>query len=409
MRTRLSTSPVPPGSLCHRYRSSGPNPARVTSRLPVRAFPWIMLLLLLVAGCGGSDGSADPGGEDHPGQDPAAPCILELVDTGVRLDPDPEGRFPDPVRGVAMDGDGRFLTLTSTPGTLALWGAEGGFQAVVGRPGDGPQEFGLISAVLAGLSGTFHVIHDDRWSMVTPSLEVIPVTRSPLLFSERSQGVAVAHGGRLLVPGWEPGGPVAMLLGTNGEVEREFGKLPASSPPLLLPPGLAHWPGESTFVAGPILWTDSSYVLERWSLDGELVDRWERTAEWIGVEVGAGADVPIVGRIGLHLPGIIHLSASLPNPALRVGAEGMEGSPRWPRFELLESETGSLLASGWYGFSGSTVGEMWGRIPGSGLTYRIVTTSDGLERLEILRMELRDRPRSEAGECADGHPLPLDG
>lgn len=368
-----------------------------------------MILLLLGTGCGGSGGSAGPGSADHPGQDPAAPCILDLVDTGVRLDPDPEGRFPDPVRGVAMDGDGRFLTLTSTPGTLALWGAEGGFQAVVGRPGDGPQEFGLISAVLLGPSGTFHVIHDDRWSMVTPSMEVVPVTRSPLLFSERSQGVAVALGDRLLVPGWEPGGPVAMLLGTNGEVEREFGTLPAPSLPLLLPPGLAHWPGESTFVAGPLLWTDSSYVLERWSLDGELVDRWERTAQWIETDVGAGTDVPAVGRIGLHLPGIIHLSASVPNPALRVGAEGMEGSPRWPRFELIESETGSLLAGGWYGFSGSTVGEMWGRIPGSGLTYRIVTTSGGLERLEILSMELRAHPGSQAGECADGHPLPLDG
>ena len=334
------------------------------------------------------------------GQDPEAPCLLSLVPTGVVLEPDQQARVPDPARGVGMDSTGRFLTQTHTPGTLARWGPDGAFQGSVGRFGEGPEEFGIVSTVLAGPADTFHVFHESRWSMVTPSLEVIPVSRSPLVLPERAEGAAILRDGRLLVPGWEPGGPVAVLLNRAGEVEAEIGTLAVGTVPLLVPPGIVHLQGDTTFLVGPVAWTASGYVVERWSLNGQFLERWERPADWVRDVVGIGDPVPPVGRLSLHRRGIVHLSASAPNPSYRAAATGMQGSPRWPRFELLGASDGRLLAGGWYGFPGETsVEEMWGQIPASGLTYRIVTTAGGLEGMEILRKELRPRPGRGPGEC----------
>lgn len=337
-------------------------------------------------------------------QDPAAPCLLSLVPTGVHLEADQGGRTPDPTRGVAVDGSGRFLTRTRAPGVLAYWDADGGFRAALGRLGEGPGEFGQVSRLLAGPGDTFHVFHEGRWSLVTPSLEVIAVARSPLLLPERAEGAAILQDGRLLVPGSQPGDALAVVVNRAGEVDAEIGVLRAGALPLMLPPGIAYHPDDIGFLVGPLAWTDSSWVVERWSLEGDRLQSWERVGDWIRQAGGAGTPLPTMGRLGLHRRGMVHLSASAPNPSLRPGAAGMEGSPRWPRFEILEAGSGRLLAGGWYGFAGETVGEMWGLIPGSALTYRIATTPGGLERLEILRMELRPRPGRSGAECGSDAP-----
>ncbi len=91
-----------------------------------------------------------------------------------------------------------------------------------------------------------------------------------------------------------------------------------------------------------------------------------------------------------------------PGTLARWGPDGaFQGSVG--RFDEGPGEFGlvsTLLAGGWYGFPGETSVEgMWGPIPGSGLTYRIVTTPGGLERLEILRIKFQPRAGNETGEC----------
>ena len=57
-----------------------------------------------------------------------------------------DGYAPRPP--IAISPSGEFVTRTYQPGLLAVWGADGGFQRVIGRgPGSGPGEFSLVRTI----------------------------------------------------------------------------------------------------------------------------------------------------------------------------------------------------------------------------------------------------------------------
>lgn len=149
----------------------------------------------------------------------------------------------------------------------------------------------------------------------------------------------------------------------------------------------------------------SAYVLERWDLTGTVLTRTTFPAPWLEASLRMDDPSILVG-LSWHGPGVVHISFTLPNPAQEPGAEGMAGGARWARFEFLDVEAGTTLASGWFGYPDETVGGMWGRLPDTGHTYRMSTKAEGLSRVELLRIELIPREGPDGEGCVDPFGTP---
>lgn len=133
---------------------------------------------------------------------------------------------------------------------------------------------------------------------------------------------------------------------------------------------------------------DSAYMIERWNLAGDRLARRRFPAAWLAGRLD-DRERPPMARISSHVDGLIFLTMNLANPSVDPDAPGRERLGRWTRYEILDPAADETVASGWYGLPGAAVGGMWGTLPNTNLNYRITETPEGLEQIEIVRMELR--------------------
>ncbi|TVP56830.1 MAG: hypothetical protein EA351_07325 [Gemmatimonadales bacterium] len=331
-------------------------------------------------------------------------CRLVFEPTGLTLESDLEGSIPDPVaNAAALDGEGRFYTRTSAPGVVARWTPEGEFDAAVGAPGEGPQEFDPIVRMYLGAGDTIHVLHRARWSMIAPDLSVHFVARVDALAGPAVQGSEISVDGRLMLPMLHPEQGVygVGIIDREGELAH-FVEAPDADPMIWeMGVGIARIEGSNEFWVGPTQHDQDHYVLERWSPEGERLERIERRIDWIPDEALPIPRQPVSMWLHRHPGSAISVSAMVPIPSLDQGAfENMPSMTRtFHRLEVLDPGSGELLVSAWVDLHPEAVGTVGTRLRGTAKSLLGTRRDDGVEGLEVGRFELHPRTPEAAELC----------
>ncbi len=363
---------------------------------------WVTLLAGSIAACG----------VDHPdgaeafvrvAADAGGHCLLVLEPTGTEVVTGADATDPAPRPGPAvLDGQGRLYTQSYEDGVVARWTPDGRFDGTVGAFGDGPGEFHRIEGMALGAGDSVHVFHRGRWSIIAPDLSLVPAARSAHLVSGGALAAEVLDDGRLLVPAISSrvGGPVVAVLSRSGVVEAELGAGRFGTGVLTTDFGVAY-PGQGdSFWVGPVDWWPTGYVVEKWNVDGEVLDRIERQIDWISAEAVEESSWPVRFSLRQHRGGLLHVTAQIPDPEGDASGLPPGIEPTLGRFEFLDPHSGTLVTSGWQGDHEASVGTMWGRLSNTGHTFRFETRGD--ERaLVMLRMVLQPLPDGPGSECED--------
>jgi hypothetical protein len=173
----------------------------------------------------------------------------------------------------------------SARGSLLLWNHDGTFREVIGGPGEGPGEFAEDFRLQAysGPDGQTYVNERRRWTVLDSTLAFVRIISAPVVGAFGNDLVVTGDGGYVRT-GRSPGtddsnwfhyfdrdGQLSLSIGPKsaGGLSNEFGRrelVPGADP--------------STFWAAPPGGAPDGYVLERWSVDGALVQSLERDAPW---------------------------------------------------------------------------------------------------------------------------------
>lgn len=351
--------------------------------------------LFLISGCSRSDaGSVGQAGSDGERfQRPLCEPVLEP--TGVAIRSDLEGTVPDPVQGPAvLDRQGRLYLGGHEPGVLVRWTPSGEYDGSMGRLGEGPGELGRIRMIQMGPEGhTVHVIHGEgRWSLVAPDGTVEQIVLSEALARSTFTGMEVLQDGSLLFPLFHPVEEThgVGVIDRNGDITSFLQASPPDEEVWGRGVGVALAGTRGDFWVGPLEIREDAYVLERWTLAGELVDRIERQIDWIPEGVVGSEEMGLGMLVRRHSEGMLHVSARVPHPDADQGAfAAIAGVVRaYGRFEILDPANRTVMASAWLGQHPESVGNMSGGLPGSDLNFRISPDSDGVPELIMQRLVL---------------------
>ena len=331
-------------------------------------------------------------------------CQLVFEATGLTMESDLEGSIPDPVANTGvLDGEGRFYTRTSEPGVVARWTPEGEFDAAVGSFGEGPQEFDPIMRMHLGAGDTVHVLHGARWSMIAPDLSVHFVARVDALAGPAMQGSEIGADGRLMLPMLHPAQDVYGVGVFNREGELDIFLEAPDADPLVWGTGvgIARIEGSREFWVGPTQHDQDHYVLERWNLEGEPLERIERRIDWIPDEALTIPRQPVSMTLLRHPNRALSVATRLPLPSLDQGAsENRPGMTRtFSRLEVLDPGSGELLVSAWVDLHPEAVGRLGTRLRGTEKTLWRTRRDDGVEGLEVGRIQLEPRTPEAAELC----------
>jgi hypothetical protein len=309
-----------------------------------------------------------PGDVSTPGlAAPEPPCRLVAVHVAT-LSPSPSGEYPDPGRGRILYHDRGIITNVAAHmgdawGSLLLWGPDGSFREVIGGPGEGPGEFtsNFRLEAHAGPDRQVFVNEQYRWTVLDSTLAFVRIVSSPLTGSYGNHLVVTGDGGYVRAgrapatddDSWfhyfDRDGQLVRSFGSrvSDGVAREFGWRE-------LVPGST----DETFWASPPGGAPDAYVLEEWSVTGELVSRIERTVTWDDAVLPATVGFGGVPNFQLHDDGqglLWVLSGALregvdpaeAEAALDVAAEEMSRLTDLLlyRLEVINPETAEVVAA----------------------------------------------------------------
>ncbi len=260
----------------------------------------------------------------------------------------------------ARRSDGLYVTAIIGENALAVWDTAGRFVQRIGRSGAGPGEFASLIQPVFGAGDTLWTIDNARQLNIFDE-NFKYVRRSLQMAANVSPGYwFVTHDGRRFVsppPAGVRSHHVAEL-DTNGEVRRLL--VPAN--PETTGPGLpeaeralAYGEG-SAFWIGPTQVPAQSYEMEQWSLDGRLLRRVRRDAEWfvpyvLNDEPDSSAEpYTYFSKIQVDSDGFLHTVISSrerrePLPPGTVMTRELRKQGATVRYEIMDPTSGTLIAS----------------------------------------------------------------
>lgn len=364
-----------------------------------------------------------PAGDAAPPQsleieaDPGRLCRAVAVRTGVELKPSVSGAHPDPYFfSVARASDGVFYTAAtqaSAPGTILVWEPDGSFRGRFGRPGEGPGELVGRSPgqLLIGPGDSVYVREAGRMSVFGPDGGFGRVLTAPAIGRRRGQFDLTEDGAFVSsapVPQGEPG-HWFHVADAEGRLRRSFGNLDRTGLPSSfregerIPPRSIAYVGGGRFWAAPPPSAPGGYVLEEWTVQGELLQRLHRDVSWAEDRTG--------GDDGLMLPafnlavdehGLLWVTAMakdrrwspLDREELRAAQNDAELMTELfdIRYEVINPSSGVLLASGLIDVVAAEDERdhppIFRILPGTSMSYRPRPDSLGLMTIEVFDLRL---------------------
>ena len=287
-------------------------------------------------------------------------CDAELVSVLELVPPDDGTGILPQMSSASRRSDGVYVTALIGENALAVWDTTGRFVRRIGRSGAGPGEFGSGIQPLFGADDTLFTIDNTRQLNVFDN-NFKYVRRSLQLAAHVSPGYwfVTKDGRRFVSP--PPAGVRShhvAELDANGEVRRLL--VPANPKTT----GLGQWDAEralaygegDSFWIGPTQVPAQTYEMEQWSLDGRLLRRVRRDAEWfvpyaVNDEPDPSAEpFTYFAIFQVDSSGFLHTVLGsrerrkpLP-PNTRMTRElRKQGSTA--RYEIIDPATGSLVAS----------------------------------------------------------------
>jgi hypothetical protein len=209
-------------------------------------------------------------------------CVIERYKIATIHDRDlPEGALVN-VGTPHVNADGTFLVIAgSLSDGMFLAESDGSIVRRIGRGGEGPGEYARLSHV-DELPGAY-LVFDSRLARVTrlskTTFEVLGTAPSPSLGGGFPP--LVFEDGSYLIPGTrqtrEGAGHLYHLFDAAGRAVRSFGGRAGGPPPRgsTLPRVLAASRDGTFWVA-----SRQQYRLERWNREGNLLEVYEREADW---------------------------------------------------------------------------------------------------------------------------------
>lgn len=246
-----------------------------------------------------SDTPSDRCPSPSDGEAPAGDAILRVSRVQCRpvavhsviLAPSLTREWPDPARWstFAQDSRGRLYSGAGgnrLEGAVLVWAPDGSFAGSLGRPGQGPGEFpNELLSLFTGTGDTLYVVSQGRLTVFDANQRFVRATAGPAVNPRLYFGATrMVAGNSFLSVGSVWGIHDAdrrfHLAGPDGKHRRSFGAASALTEVVDRHTPRVAYAGDSTF------WTiggaggESAYVLEQWHLDGNLVRRLNRDAEW---------------------------------------------------------------------------------------------------------------------------------
>lgn len=298
---------------------------------------------------------------------------------------------------VVRDKHGRFYTVPTRPGKVAVYEEDGRLTAVVGRLGDGPGEFRSVSSIAIGPGDSLFVFSSPRVTVFSPSGRFVRTRMIPGSFRVRS--AAVLADGSMILQG---------LVNSAAEFGLPFHRLPPAGDVLRSfgAPADASFVWRSVYdearrfaTAGDsVLWSSklSHYLLEEWTLDGSARRSIERKVEWFApwtwtpgreTDVRIAAPDPHISGVTVDDSGLLWVSAQVKDQAWRQRrpSETPIGAAEYAEavdtmIEVIDPARPALLASR--------------RLPGviwmidSDLAAEYVEDSAGFTIVRVLRLRL---------------------
>ena len=270
-------------------------------------------------------------------------------------------------QAITSDPRGRiWLVSEETAHQISVFDPSGAFVFAVGREGDGPGEFRNISS-LAALPGGSVLVFDQRLgraSVVRPDGTVVESAQFSLggtaAMANDSGIVVVTRGGRPGITDFP-----AVVLTESLEVIGVTGAEP---------PGLEYDFYDSqrvlTWATPSTIWMTPAYSLhlEEWTVDGELVQQWERNPEWMpsGQPWHPATEdeppTPTVRALDVDDQNRVWAAVSIGEPDWQLGLGEPVGNPEsagrmWPiddvdallgtRIEVMSADSREVLGSGY--------------------------------------------------------------
>lgn len=339
------------------------------------------------------------------------PCRLVVVRTGVTLDPSRQASRPDPNwTFVARDGQGRIYTpatLATGAGEIMVWDSLGTFRKVIGGKGEGPGELhgrGL-PGLFVGPADSLYVREAGRWSVFGPDGVFARLMLNPAV-DGRPGRTHVLDDGRFLSTGPVVGGSRTSLFhlaSADGDLIRSFGTLErsASSGGGLPPDRPSAYGGGETFWVAPPRGAPGGYVIEEWSVDGELRRSIRRPVPWLRPVDEDHEQLRALPAFSLHIDdeGLLLVAMITADPRWRPVANREERDDLMTelydiRYEVIDPDAGRVLVSGLLdvvpGEDERNSPPISNPLPGTTLTSRPLPLEMGFEAVEFFHMALVD-------------------
>lgn len=211
-------------------------------------------------------------------------CSLDLRLSAHLAMPSDSSAYPSWVSSVTRNARGQYLvTPLDNLGTFAVFSPEGRFDRTVGRVGQGPGEFRYAIQIRVGVNDTVEVLDQVHKSVSILGPQGSFVRSVPL--PGFASSVLRVRGDTLLVNS-AVGTSAAIgnpfhLMTERGELLRSFGY--DGTPYEAF--GQAGASRSFAFLGGRVLSlspTSKEYVIEQWTLNGELLRRVHRANPWFG-------------------------------------------------------------------------------------------------------------------------------
>lgn len=305
----------------------------------------------LGAACGGGEDSrlqhppSDSGVEIVLSETEQVACEVDVVPSGVRFQSDPDLAIPDITQVLTRLPDGRYLSTTEAPGVVAEWDSGGQFVRTFGQYGDGPEEFGLIQAILSQAPHPVRVLHRPSITTLDSAIEISSRDLVPAITSSPTNVLLLGDGG-FVYQGFHPEAPIHLLhvLDAQGTRLRSFREVDEEEMGWTdTGMSTARFEGQDAFWVGPTQRTSGEWRLEQWTPDGEMLRVIRRQAEWLESPRLRGGPASFYPRYSVtpYGPGILmvwmanwdHRNSSPDQPLRRL------------HWDFIDVDRGTVLAS----------------------------------------------------------------